>query len=136
MSDTDQFSDLEILARTIYGEARNQPELGKQAVACVVMNRVKIGGWWGDTVRDICLKPFQFSCWNENDPNRAVILAVANSDFVFAECLSIAGTAIAGTLADPTGGADHYLVRGTQAAWAKNLSPIASIGAHDFYQTV
>lgn len=61
--------DIDILARTIYGEARGEPWEGKIAVAWVVRNRAERGGWWGDTIREVCLKPWQFSCWNETDPN-------------------------------------------------------------------
>lgn len=134
--DTDKFSDTEILARTSYGEARNQPHIGKQAIACVVLNRAKHGGWWGNTVRTVCLKFEQFDCWMKNDPNRAIIMAVTESNPVYIECLGIARLAMTGDLTDVTHGADSYLVRGIVKDWNKNLTPVASIGAHDFYRTV
>ena len=136
MSDTDQLSDLQIVARTMFGEARNQGNLGLQAVASVIMNRANHGGWWGSTPRDVCLKPYQFSCWNENDPNREVILGVDEDYDLFATCVAIAERAISGQLNDITGGADSYVVRGLVTNWNKNITPIASIGVHDFYKTV
>lgn len=136
MADTDIFSDAQIVARTIYGEARNQVPLGQKAIACVIMNRARHGGWWGSTPREVCLKPFQFSCWNANDPNRSLMLAVDPLDPVFSPLLEIAQSAMAGALIDVTAGADSYEVRGTGAFWAKGLTPVASIGAHDFYVTV
>ena len=43
--------DVDILARTIYGEARGESEIGKRAVASVILNRYKSGKWFaGDTI--------------------------------------------------------------------------------------
>lgn len=135
MADTDKFSDSEILARTIYGEARNQGTDGICAVANVIMNRVKLNGWRGHDVRSVCLKPFQFSCWNQSDPNRAKIMAVTTADPIYEQCLEIAGAAIAGTLPDIVGNADSYQVINTGAYWSKGLTPVATIIDHEFYVT-
>lgn len=132
---------VDILARTLYGEARGEPVRGKEAVAAVVINRVRRarergGYWWGGTVAGVCLKAFQFSCWNDKDPNRAKILAVATEDRNFAACLRIARRAVAGTLADPTDGATHYHVGGRTPLWAVGREPSAVIGGHSFYNDV
>lgn len=132
---------VEILARTIYGEARGEPVRGKEAVAAVVMNRVRKadrrgGWWWGNDVVGVCLKPWQFSCWNADDPNRARILAVTAETKAFATCLRIARRAIAGALPDPTGGATHYHSRDVHPPWAWSHVPSAEIGVHLFYATV
>jgi spore germination cell wall hydrolase CwlJ-like protein len=134
--DTDQFSDQEIIAKTIYGESRNQPYIGQTAIACVIINRANHGGWWGKTPRDVCLKPWQFSCWNANDPNRPIIMAVDASDHIYATCMEIASMALSGDLADITDGADSYCVTGLVTDWNRNLIPVAVIGAHSFYRTV
>lgn len=128
-------NDLEIIAKTIWGESRNQGLNGMTAVACVIQNRAHKGGWWGNTPRAVCLKPSQFSCWNSFDPNRAKMLAVTQADPQYQIALSLANSVLTGTLADITGGATSYQVRGTNAWWAKGLTPIASIGSHDFYLT-
>lgn len=58
--------DIDILARTIYGEARGEKTAGKKAVACVIMNRYKAKKWFsGKTIAETCQKPWQFSCWNK-----------------------------------------------------------------------
>ena len=91
--------DIDTLARTLYGEARGESRQGKIAVACVVLNRVKrkkmcgwrdINGYRVATVAATCLKPWQFSCWNKNDPNRKIIIQVTDANPKFAECLDIA----------------------------------------------
>ena len=78
--------DIDTLARTIYGEARGEDRQSKIAVACVILNRVQqrkqcgyrnIDGRKIPTIAATCLKPWQFSCWNEKDPNRKVILKVS-----------------------------------------------------------
>lgn len=54
-------TDVEIIAKTIYGEARSEHERGMQAVATVIYNRSH------GNVQEFaktCLKPKQFSVWN------------------------------------------------------------------------
>lgn len=106
----------DVLARTLWGEARGEDRRGREMVANVIMNRVNLDlgrdgkpDWWGEGVIAVCLMPFQFSCWLPRDPNRKKLLAVTEADPVFRECVEIASAAIAGTLPDYTGGATHYL---------------------------
>ena len=81
--------DIDILARTIYGEARGEKTAGKKAVACVIMNRYKAKKWFsGKTIAETCQKPWQFSCWNKNDPNRQKIMNATAVEL--GECLTIA----------------------------------------------
>ncbi|HLO77120.1 MAG TPA: cell wall hydrolase [Magnetospirillum sp.] len=129
-------SPADILARTLWGEARGEPVRGIEAVAAVVMNRVRRGGWWGCTVEAVCRKPYQFSCWNQNDPNRAKLERVDETDRMFRICLRIARRAIAGSVDDPTLGATNYHVRGMVPAWARGRDPSAEIGNHLFYNDV
>ena len=136
MSDTDQFSDLEILAKTIWGESRSESDLGQRAIACVVLNRVNSGiGWWGRNVRDCCLKPFQFSCWNPHDTNYPKLLSVTVSDAIYAKDVIIAGNALAGALEDVTNGATSYYAKSIKTpSWAIGKIPCADIGAHLFFK--
>lgn len=132
---------VEVLARTLYGEARGEPVRGKEAVASVILNRVARAGerggyWWGTSVIGVCLKPWQFSCWNAGDPNRAKILAVTPQNATFATCLRIARRALSGGLKDPTNGAVHYHSMRVHPPWAWRHAPCAEIGNHLFYNTV
>ena len=128
-------NDLSVIAMTIWGEARGEGTEGMQAVACVIQNRAHIGGWFGRTPREVCLKPFQFSCWNREDPNRQKLLSVTLADPQYQIAYGLANSVLIGTLSDITKNADSYEVRGTHAFWARNLKPVASIGKHDFYDT-
>lgn len=44
----------------------------KIAVGWMIGNRVNDGkakSWWGEDYAGVCLKAWQFSCWNKDDPN-------------------------------------------------------------------
>jgi hypothetical protein len=129
---------VDVFARTLWGEARGEGQPGIEGVASVVLNRARRGPryWWGGTVVDVCKRPFQFSCWNPNDPNRARLLAVGATDVAFRLCLDVARAAVAGTLADPTSGATHYHVASMLPAWARGKTPCARIGSHVFYNDI
>jgi len=126
------------LARTVYGEARGEGVRGMEAVANVVMNRAGAGGWWGDTVLSVVMKPFQFSVWNPGDPNRALILGKFpyQGDAIFDQAWEIAGDAMALELADITGGATHYHADSILPVWARDQVPVAEIGRHVFYRGI
>ena len=134
--------EIEVLARTIYGEARGETVAGKEAVAAVILNRVrraeKTGGtyWWGATIKKVCLKPWQFSCWNKNDLNRSKVLGVEKTNRNFQTCLRIARRTIAGSLKDKTGGATHYHTKSVDPIWSRGRMYSAEIGHHQFYNNV
>lgn len=131
--------EADILARTLFGEARNEGAIGMEAVACVVLNRVQIarqrgGYWWGNSIIQVCQKPYQFSCWNKDDPNLKRITEVDESNIYFATCKRIARRAVIGALRDITGGATHYHADYVDPYWAKGEKPITKIGRHIFYK--
>lgn len=139
MSDTDQFTDIEIFLRTIWGEARGEGLDGMHAIANVVMNRIHSGVlWWGSSVRSICLKPWQFSCWNVNDPNRAKLLSLDDSDPQYAPCEDFATRAFNGNLSELTNGATSYFDSRmpNPPPWSVGHNPCAVIGHHKFYKGV
>jgi N-acetylmuramoyl-L-alanine amidase len=135
MIDLETATDEDILARTLCGEARGEGDTGMKAVANVVMNRVAHPRWWGHDVKGVCLKPFQFSCWNVGDPNRAVILNLDDTFSIYRDAIDIARQAIAGNLPDATDGATSYYARGTpEPRWASGKDACADIGKHIFFQ--
>ena len=134
--DDSKDKQIDTLARTAWGEARGEGTQGMQAVCNVVMNRVKKGGWYGLTPEDVCLKPYQFSCWLKSDPNREKLLSVNESDQSFATAKTLAKQAVNGKLPDITRGATHYLALKSLSAvpsWTKGMKVVASIGNHTFY---
>jgi spore germination cell wall hydrolase CwlJ-like protein len=138
-----QQMEIDVLARTLYGEARSEGQSGMEAVAHVILNRVQHtqskGGqfWWGHDIITVCQMPYQFSCWNPGDPNRKKLMAVDESDIHFATCLRIARRAVSGQLSeDPTLGADHYHTVSVAPYWSRGQIPTVRIGAHVFFTLV
>jgi spore germination cell wall hydrolase CwlJ-like protein len=129
---------IDTLARTLWGEARGEPRLGKEAVAAVMLNRLRRNapGRFGATVEEVCRKPMQFSCWNPSDPNLAKLKQVDRSDVAFAECVSVAELAVDGRLADPTDGADHYHTVNVSPGWSQGRTPCCTIGRHHFFNNI
>ena len=130
-----------ILAKTIYGEARGESITGKEAIASVVLNRLKIskqknGYWWGDSIKEICLKPWQFSCWNKDDPNYAKLQNLSDNDEIYIICKRTAARAAANLIPDATDGATHYHTRNVRPQWSIGKFPCATIGHHVFYKHI
>lgn len=122
-----------VAARTIYGEARGEPEEGKLCVGWVIRNRMAKGRW-GTTPASVCLAPVQFSCWNLKDPNRRKLLEMDEDDDVFIQCMTAwKATAV---LADETKGSMWYRVIGYPANWAVGKHPVLSRGHHEFYNDI
>lgn len=142
-NDTAKAREIDLLARTVYGEARGETSTGQQAVMSTILNRVKKGGWYGATVEDVVLKPYQFSCWNaktvgttnktELSNYNQMINATVDSDFIFAYLHQLATTALNEGLHDYSGGATHYHAKSIKPYWADRLTKTAEIGNHVFY---
>ncbi len=129
---------VDVLARTLWGEARGEGAEGMKAVACVILNRVKVAQekgrfWWGNNIIQVCQKPYQFSCWNRSDPNFRKLQSVDKEDLYFATALRIARRAVAGVLDDITGDATHYHAANIKPYWAQGKTPTIMIGHHKFY---
>lgn len=135
----DETNDLDILTRTLFGEARGEPVEGQIAVAFVVKNRATwngAGSWWGHSIAEVCQHPWQFSCWNASDPNSAKLRELATNDPEYQHLSAVAETVVGGVAQDPTNGATHYKVTGTRASWDKataDIEPVI-IGHHSFYR--
>lgn len=136
MIDPKQLDDVEVIARTLWAEARNQGADGMTAVACVIQNRARNPGWWGSDLRSVCLKNQQFSCWNASDPQAKLIRSEAIRDTAIEVARPIAWAAFTGKLVDVTHGADHYCTKAVaeRTAWAKGRTPVYTCGSHLFYK--
>lgn len=53
--------DLKLLARIVHAEAEGETDWGKALVAKVILNRHRVGGWYGSTLQEVIYKPRQFS---------------------------------------------------------------------------
>lgn len=143
-----------LLAMLVWGEARGETPQGKLAVAYVPVERRKrrleMKKSSGNSLREIILTPYQFSCFNPTDPNRDKLLRPVESEGLlgWAACWSAAVAALTGQSENPAPGATHYVVRrlwsrpsaaGRRPKWFEEpciksgtTSFIASIGNHVF----
>lgn len=130
--------DRDIAIRTIWGEARGESKAGKVAVAQVILNRARDAKrrYGGPSLRGVCLKPRQFSCWNANDPNRAKMLAIGEFLPAYRACAEALDIAIANRNDPGWAGIFHYKVRGVEAAWAKGRAVALEIGNHHFFRWI
>ena len=131
--------DIDITARTIFGEARGEYACKDGgisaliAVANVIHNRF-LQGRFGKNHQDICMKPFQFSCWNTNDPNRIIIENIDQKLPLFKICRDVAKNVLEGHWPDLTKGSDHYHTKDIYPYWSVKKTPEVTIGRHHFYK--
>ena len=132
----DGIRDLDVAARTLWGEARGEPDEGKAAVAWVIRNRA---AKTGKRLAEICLAPWQFSCWNPADPNAGPAAALTCGDPLYLQGLEIVCRVMRRPDdVDPTHGARHYF-RDDLAPWpewARGHTPCAHVGRHLFFNDV
>lgn len=132
---TFSLGDLEVLARTVFGEARGQEFKGQLAVAWVVRNRAARPQRFAPTIAGVCLQPAQFSCWNRSDPNFSRLVSVSLPDPAYVTALAAAGMVLTDQATDPTGGADHYVADYIKApSWTRLMKQTIKIGVHVFYR--
>ena len=138
----DAFTDQELVTRVVWAEARGEPIEGKIAVANVIRNRTMNPDRYGEGWRGVCLKPKQFSCLNEGDPNRVQIFNIGlggeQSLSSYKECQWVVGGIMQRWLKDTTSGSDHYYSTALQFApyWAKNMKVTSQIGDHVFLRDI
>jgi len=127
-------SDQVILARMIFGEARNCSDLEKVAVAYTALNRANDGKVWnGTNVKEAVLKKWQYSCFNKDDPNLPKLKNPEKYDFnSFQKCLEIAGKVLKGEYKDPTNGATHYHTKEINPNWKNSPTMIPKTTPADF----
>ena len=131
--------EVETLARTLHAETDALPVRAVEALAALVMNRVRAAAapdgprHWGQGIAGVCRAPFQFPCWNRNDPLHARLFFTGESPALDA-CRRVAARAAAGTLRDATGGATHWHPAERLPAWAVGRVATAEIGGLVFYR--
>jgi spore germination cell wall hydrolase CwlJ-like protein len=121
------------LAEAIAYEAGNEPEAGQQAVAQVVLNRVRHPAF-PKSVCDVVFQgseratgcQFTFTC--DGSLRRTL------SRRTWQEALRVAAAAMAGETVPAIGDSTHYHANYVSPRWAPQLVRTASIGAHIFYR--
>lgn len=113
-------SDLNLLARCVYGEARGEPYMGQVAVAAVVLNRVKSSAF-PNSVSGVIYQKYAFTCVADGQIN-----LTPNQS-----CINAARDALNGY--DPTNGCLYYYNPATATSkWIWSLKVELKIGRHSF----
>ena len=120
VSQVSQASDLDLLARAIYGEGRGEPYEGQVAIGAVILIRVKSANS-PDTVAEVIYQTGAFDAVRDGQinllPNRTAYLAAID--------------ALNGW--DPTGGALYYWNPATATSrWIWSVPITTTIGNHVF----
>lgn len=128
--------DILALAQTLWGEARGEDDEGMTAVCCTIINRYNSKKWFaGNTIEETCKKPWQFSCWNKNDPNRPKMLRLTYIELK--RELEIIKQVTSGIYHDITGGATHYYnPKVCKPKWAEGKVPCYVHGNHLFFKGI
>lgn len=123
-----------LLARAIYGEARGEFYDTKVAIAQTILNRTGKNKWWGNTLHEVLLKQYQFSCFNQNDPNYQKLQDPLKYEDpkVWEECYDVAEKVLNHNIQDISQGATHYCTN--NPSWAKNKQPLFTKGKTKFYK--
>jgi spore germination cell wall hydrolase CwlJ-like protein len=126
-------SETECLANAVYFEARGESTRGQEAVAQVVLARVKTPGrpksicgvvYEGSKLRSGC--QFSFTCDGVPD--------IARDRAAFERAERIATSAMRGDLQSVAGGATFYHASYVRPHWASHMVKVATIGTHIFYR--
>lgn len=146
-------NDIDVMVRTVIGEAADEPDEGKAAVAWVILNRARMNmpHYGGNNVADVALhkasvmRPsgkrivWQFEPWMHTKI-RGYLWAIPKSSNKYQHVLSIVRGCVSGEIPDPTGGATHFLnpdivksrTGGSLPSWASGEQK--RIGTHVFYK--
>lgn len=122
--DFDDDTEQMILARALWGEARNKSRKTKIGVAWSIKNRLGRSKKW-DSYHHIILAPSQYSAFWEKPPDDSNVQALqaplmhSYDTQKWKETYQIAAEVMSGSISDPTGGATHYYDDSIQAPfWA------------------
>ena len=59
-----EHTELQLLAMALFGEARGQPAETRVGIGDAILNRALHPSWWGRNLKEVILKPWQFSSFN------------------------------------------------------------------------
>jgi N-acetylmuramoyl-L-alanine amidase len=116
-------SDLDILAKIIYAEARGESYQGKVAVGAVILNRVR-SPKYPNTIKGVVFAPKQFSPVGDG----SYYSAKPGEDEYNAAKEALSGV-------DPTNGAlTFYAYKYTKSAYHESMTHTVTIGGHKFFK--
>ena len=122
-----------LLASLIYLEGCNCSKSEKTAIGYSVLNRQRIGGKYGLTLKDVMLKNKAYSCfnWFNNNQSKDIRLKIGKVERKLGrweESLDVANCVLSGQCPDPSNGATHYFNPNKVNPYWKNDSNLIRLG--------
>lgn len=139
--------DRDYLALTLIGEARGEPIEGIVGVANCIRNRVYASN---KLYKTVVMAPLQFSCWNQDDPNFAILAKVMaemdfgnfTTDLYYRQAIAVAYSVYNGDFRDNVFGAKNYVTiqryglanlrREKSDEWILKMKSKVTLGKHIF----
>ena len=127
------FDELQCLAEAIYFEARGEKRVGQQAVAEVIIKRVK-SDKFPDKICEVVMQggsnrhrcQFSYNC--DGLPE-----SISEKD-TYAEVRMLAFQVLQGEIKPVAGGATYFHTTSANPRWARKFEKTVEIGSHVFYQ--
>jgi len=127
--DTNKYNDIHVAAATICAEAGGEPFAGQVMVGETIANRAINSG---KSIRDVCLAPKQFSCWN-NRGTMELRMQTMRKHPAWGDCLRIAESICQPGYKPMLPVTHFYAPKLCHPAWAKRMLLVAVVGNHRFY---
>ncbi len=124
---------LTCLTQAVYYEAAREPQLGQEAVAQVVLNRLRHPAY----PKSVCGVVYQGSARSTGCQFTFTCdgaLASTPESSLWLRAQDVAGRALNGYVVKGVGSATHYHAEYVAPYWAPTLVKMAKIGAHIFYR--
>lgn len=123
-------SDFEVFCKTIFAEATGESEEGQRWVGWVIKNRAS---FCNQSIKQVCLKPSQFECWNKG--NAEIDKKIASEKKDYEKIVTLAQEVFnASKEKDPTGHCMHYNNPNKEyAKWTETAEKKLQIKNHVFY---
>ena len=140
MMNPQEESTTAVFCMTLYGEARGEDREGITLVGMTILNRaLSPTTWWGKGIKDCCLAPKQFSCWNDPfHPNYTKMVSAWENRARDADMKQIRhianGILLSKTLRTSVDKSiNHYCTISINPAWSHGVLPVIVHKNHKFY---
>ena len=124
--------DKHLHAIMVREEAQGEPLLGMVAVAYVPLNRLAQRSYYGNDLHSIILKPYQFSCFNDDYIER--VKPFDHESWLDNICYSIVEMVHSRRAPDFSQGATHYWRHDITTGFEDDLQYIRRLGDHTFWK--
>lgn len=124
----------ELLAKVLFAETKDLEDA--KAIAWVVKNRAMRPERFGRSIQDVIFAPKQFSGvgareWGKVEGGKLK----GEEEGIYNHMLNISRGVLSGRIADPTGGADHYVnLDLARPSWVGKMEKKVKIGKHTYFK--